>query len=144
MPGIALGFRHAAMAWMAVAVLAIGNGLLREALLVPQFGRSAATLASGLLLMAAVVAVAWLLLRWRPARSRGQTWRVGLGWLTATVVFETAIGLMQGHTGSELLSAYAFSDGNLWPLVLVVVGLAPWLVLRLSGATAREARFRSR
>lgn len=137
-----LAFPHAALAWLAILVLAIGNGLLREAVLVPHLGQVAGTLASGLLLIAAVLAVAWLLLRWRPARSPGQAWRLGLGWLAATLVFETAFGLARGLPWRELLSAYTFADGNLWPLVLVAVLLAPRLCLWLQRHGRTPARRR--
>lgn len=126
-----LAFPHAAWAWLAILVLAIGNGLLREAVLGPRLGRVAGAIASGLLLIAAVFAVAWLLLRWRPARSPAQAGRLGLGWLVATLVFETGLGLARGLSWPELLSAYTFADGNLWPLVLVAVLLAPWLSMRM-------------
>jgi hypothetical protein len=38
--------------------------------------------------------------------------------------------LGQGHSWSELLEAYNFKDGNLWPLVLVVLFFAPLLASR--------------
>ncbi|MBX3727324.1 MAG: hypothetical protein KF823_15565 [Xanthomonadales bacterium] len=130
MPTAHLAFPHAALAWLAILVLAIGNGLLREAVLVPRLGRVAGIVASGLLLIAAVFAVAWLLLRWRPARSPAQAGCLGLGWLAATLVFETGFGLVRGLTWPELVSAYTFADGNLWPLVLVALVLAPVWVTR--------------
>lgn len=131
MPIAHLAFPHAALAWLTILLLAIGNGLLREAALVPRLGRVAGTMASGLVLIAAVFAVAWLLLRWRPARSPAQAWRLGLGWLAATLLFETGFGLARGLSWPELASAYTFADGNLWPLVLVAVLLAPWLCTRM-------------
>lgn len=137
-----LGLPGAALAWLAILALAIGNGLLREAVLVPRLGLVAGTVASGLLLIAAVFAVAWLLLRWRPARSPGQAWRLGLGWLAATLLFETGFGLARGLPWPALLSAYTFADGNLWPLVLLAVLLAPRLCLWLHRHRRTPARRR--
>lgn len=131
MPTAHLAFPHAALAWLAILVLAFGNGLLREAVLVPHLGQVSGTVSSGLLLIATVFAVAWLLLRWRPARSPAQAGRLGLGWLAATLVFETGFALARGLSWTELASAYTFADGNLWPLVLVAVLLAPWLCMRM-------------
>ncbi|MBL8446270.1 MAG: hypothetical protein JNJ44_02530, partial [Zoogloeaceae bacterium] len=55
-----------------------------------------------------------------------QGWQVGIGWLASTVVFEFGMGRwVLGKPWSDLLAAYTFTDGNLWPLVLLTVLLAP-------------------
>ena len=58
---------------------------------------------------------------------------MGLGWLALTLVFEFSFGLLRGRTLAELLAAYRFEGGNLWPVVLAVTALAPWLAARLRG-----------
>lgn len=52
------------VAWLAILVLAVLNGFLREAVLLPRLGRTAAYLASGLVLSALIVLVACVLARW--------------------------------------------------------------------------------
>jgi hypothetical protein len=119
----------AAGAWFVILVLAVANGALREAELIPRFGVAAGTTVSGLILVVAVATVTWALLRWRRPRTTAQTWRVGVGWLAATVVFECAFGrFVQQKPWPEILAAYTFANGNLWPLVLLAVLGAPFLL----------------
>jgi hypothetical protein len=48
------------------------------------------------------------------------------------VAFEFTFGrLVQGKPWPQLLEAYTFKDGNIWPLVLLVTTLAPWIAARL-------------
>ena len=73
-----------------------------------------------------VVCVTAALLRWRAPRSVRQLWRVGGSWAAATLAFEFGFGrLVQRKSWPDLLAAYTFDDGNLWPLVLVALLLAP-------------------
>ncbi len=117
---------HAAAAWLVILALAVANGGLREALLVPRLGRPLGTALSGVILIAAIFLVTWGLVRWRRPGSAARAWRVGAGWLAATLAFEFGLGrLVQDRTWPELLSAYTFENGNLWPLVLLAVLVAP-------------------
>jgi len=125
-PPAHLTFVHAAGAWLLILVLAILNGGLRQAVLVPWLGSIAGTALSGVVLIAVVVGVTWTLLRWRRPRDASQAWRVGAGWVAATLVFEFGFGrLVQGRSWAELLSAYTFENGNLWPVVLIALLIAP-------------------
>jgi hypothetical protein len=55
-------------------------------------------------------------------------------WLVLTVAFEFVFGrLVMGKSWSALLGAYTFEGGNLWPLVLAVVLLAPPLAAHVIG-----------
>jgi hypothetical protein len=38
---------------------------------------------------------------------------------------------MVGHSFSELLKAYNITTGNLWLVVVIFTGLAPWLVAKI-------------
>lgn len=131
--------------WAGILVLAIANGVLRESVLVPAFGTTAAFLLSGLLLSALIVGVACLSLPWlKPGRPL-QVWFVGLGWLSLTLAFEVSLGLWQGQSWPELLEAYTFKDGNIWPVVLVTTALAPTIAGRLrrralTGLGTRDGR----
>ncbi|AEY01857.1 hypothetical protein GU3_10505 [Oceanimonas sp. GK1] len=86
------------------------------------------------MLCALVFAVSWFGVGWLGRCRSCHYWFTGLGWLLATLVFEFTFGLLvAGKTGSQLLAAYTFENGNLWPLVLVVMLVAPRLCARFRG-----------
>jgi hypothetical protein len=59
---------------------------------------------------------------------------IGILWLILTLVFEFGFGhFLQHKTWPQLLKAYTFQEGNLWPLVLIVTTLAPLLAAYLRG-----------
>lgn len=119
--------------WLVILVLAVLNGMLRENLLVPQFGTLVGQLVSGLLLCALILLVTRAALPWLGPQRPAALVAVGLVWLVLTLVFEFSLGLAQGQSWPEMLAAYRFHDGNLWPLVLLVTALAPWAMDRLRG-----------
>ena len=49
------------------------------------------------------------------------------------MIFEFSFALLRGQGLDEMLGAYAFRSGNLWPVVLLVTALSPWLAARLRG-----------
>jgi hypothetical protein len=114
--------------WLIILVLAIGNGLLREAVLVPVLGRFVGLMTSGLVLSLLVLLVALLAAPWYGRLEAGRYWLIGAGWLVLTVAFEFGMGrLIQHKPWQELLQAYTFSGGNIWPVVLLMVLVAPRL-----------------
>lgn len=118
--------------WAGILVLAIANGWLREAVLIPRLGRTPGLLISGLLLSLAILAAACASLPWLGARSTAQLIATGTVWLGLTLAFELGFGrLVQGRSWTELLQAYTFRDGNLWPIVLACTAAAPYLAARL-------------
>lgn len=119
--------------WGGILALAVSNGMLRESLLIPVFGTPAALVLSGLLLSALIIGVTYLSLPWLQISHPLQLCAVGLGWLALTLVFEFSFGVWQGKSWSELLEAYIFKDGNIWPVVLVATALAPYIAAKLRG-----------
>ena len=119
--------------WLAVLGCAVFNGILREAILIPALGKTAGLLLSGLLLSALILVVTYIALPWlRPFRLQ-QLVGIGLVWVTLTLLFELAFGLVQGKAWPTLLEAYMFKDGNVWPLVLLTTAAAPYIAGRLRG-----------
>ena len=119
--------------WLLILVLAVLNGGLREALLLPALGKPAAPVLSGVLLSLCIVAVALIFVPRLGRLRTGEALRLGLFWLALTLAFEFGFGRwIQGRPWHELLEAYTFRDGNLWPLVLVVTFCAPLLAARLN------------
>lgn len=118
--------------WLVILALAIANGALREAVLIPKLGNASGLILSGVLLSGLVLLVAYLGLPWLRAEGR-ELIRIGLGWLAVTLVFEFSFGLLRGKPLGEILAAYTFKGGNIWPVVLLVVAMAPWLAGKIRG-----------
>ena len=120
--------------WFVILLAAFANGALRELILVPALGSMSAQLASGLLLSVAVVAIAVLSAPWFGNTNSTQALLIGVLWVGLTLAFEFGFGLLvQRKSLSTMLSAYTFKDGNLWPVVVVVTGLAPLVAARIRG-----------
>jgi hypothetical protein len=113
--------------WAAILVMAFANGILREAVLIPSLGRTLGLVLSGLLLSCLILLTAYVSLPWLGIRGSGELIAVGLAWLALTLVFEFSFGLSRGRPLSEILEAYTFKDGNIWPVVLLITALSPWL-----------------
>ncbi|WP_203301043.1 hypothetical protein [Marinobacter sediminum] len=119
--------------WVGILVLAVANGVLRESVFVPEFGIPVALVLSGLLLSASIIGVAYFSLPWLQISRPVGFCVVGVGWLVLTLVFEFSFGLWQGKSWSELLEAYTFKGGNIWPVVLAATVLAPYIAAKLRG-----------
>jgi len=120
--------------WVLILVLAVLNGTLRESILLPALGRFGAFVASGTILSGCILLVAFAAVPWYGALPARQWVAIGLFWLCLTLAFEFGFGrFLQHRSWSELLQAYTFKDGNIWPLVLVVTAVSPWLAARWRG-----------
>ena len=119
-------------AWLLILSLASVNGALREAVLLPRLGAPVAVVLSGLLLAALIVVVSVALAGWLRLTSVSRCLAVGTLWLGLTLIFEFGFGIMQNRSWAEMLEAYTFKDGNIWPLVLIVTLAAPLVAGRLS------------
>ena len=120
------------IAWLLILVFAMLNGVFREAVLLPKLGMPAALVLSGALLSVCVIIVALVLARWLRLGGASRSLSVGFLWLCLTLAFEFGFGrLVQGLSWREMLEAYTFKDGNIWPLVLVVTFFAPLAAARL-------------
>jgi len=122
----------AATLWLAILVLAILNGGFRETALIPALGSFTGLIASGVILSACIFIVAFAAAPWFGPLTPRQWLSVGLFWLLLTVAFEFGLGrFVQHKPWGELLNAYTFQGGNIWPIVLLVTLLSPWLAARL-------------
>jgi len=76
------------LAWLLILCLAVANGALREAVLIPSLGRSFGLVLSGVLLSLLIALVAYAFVRSRTRHSPAQGMFVGVFWLFLTLVFE--------------------------------------------------------
>lgn len=119
-------YLRALIVWAAILPLAVANGALRVAWIIPRTGEAVGHVISCFTLSAAVLAVAWLAIPWIDPPSRRDAWLVGLVWLAATVAFEFGAGRYAfGKTWAELLADYNVVRGRLWVLVLLTTAIAP-------------------
>ena len=129
--------------WLLILVCAVLNGVLREAVLLPTFGKPAAFVISGVVLSLLIVAVSLVLVPRLGPLSMPHAMYVGVFWLALTLAFEFGFGLLGQHRSwAELMEVYTFKDGNIWPLVLALTLFSPAIVVRLrpgtGGKTGRD------
>jgi len=119
--------------WFVILVLAMINGLLRGKVFVPILGALPGMVLSGALLCCLIFSVTFILLPWLGARRPVQFMFIGIGWLVLTIVFEFSFGWWRGQTPAEMLEAYLFQGGNIWPVVLLFTAVSPWLAAKFRG-----------
>jgi hypothetical protein len=123
----------AVLVWVAILLVAILNGALRESVLVHFLGSTIARALSGVILCLCIVAAAALATPWLGPLAQSSLWLIGAVWLVFTVVFELTVGYAQHTSWRQVLGAYTLQGGNLWPLVLLTTFIAPWLGARIRG-----------
>jgi hypothetical protein len=122
--------KKSVLIWLSIIPLAVFNGGLREAFLIPWLGENYAQPISEIILCLLIFIVSLIFIP-RIGKGKQKTyWKIGILWIILTIVFETILGLAMGNTFSELLKAYDITTGNLWLLVVVFAGVAPWLVAK--------------
>ena len=120
--------------WLGILVLAIANGGIREAALVPTPGLPSAHIISGIILAGLILLVAYFTLPWIGPRSVSSYLVIGIGWLFLTLLFEFTFGrIILGKLWPQLFEAYMFRDGNIWPIVLIGAVIAPYVAATIRG-----------
>ena len=120
------------LVWLMIIPLAVINGLVRDCVMQPLLGRHALPV-SGLTLCVLVMTLTWLFVPRLGIKDFRQLALVGLVWALLAIVFECLLGFALGRSWADLLAAYGMSSGNLWLLVVVCVGCAPWLAAKMRG-----------
>lgn len=128
--------------WLALALLMIAHGWLRQWLAVPVLGELRAHQLSCFTGALIIVAVSALTLGWLGAvGSPRRQLAIGLVWLATTIVFEFVFGhWVAGHSWQRLLADYDLTAGRLWLVVLAATLLGPWLAGRLRRRWVSAAR----
>lgn len=114
--------------WGILLVAMCGNGAVRDLLLVPRWGNLRAhqySVGTGIVL---ILGITGLLGGWLQLCSPKEAWQVGVFWVALTLVFECAMGwVRKGGSLAVVVADYKVWEGRLWPLVLLVTGVAPRL-----------------
>mgnify|MGYP006906720060 CR=1 FL=1 len=118
------------LSWLPLPFLGVGNGIFREAVLKPRWGESVARPMSGITLIILIALYVLVLRRFRTVPS-SDALVIGLTWVGLTIAFEFLFGyFVAKHTMAQLLANYDITTGNLWLVVVVWAGVAPYLLLR--------------
>jgi len=125
------------LVWLLLAVVAIANGIIRQA----TYGRLLPDLAahqlSTLTAVLAAWAVVWLAHRAWPIGSAAQARAIGAVWLIMTVLFEFGFGhYVADHSWARLLADYNLLEGRVWLLFLAWITVLPGVVYRSGRAAA--------
>lgn len=110
--------------WVMIIPLAILNGGFRDKILTPHLGESVGLPMSGIILCLLILLLTTFAL---PKFARNNFAVIGIAWVVLTILFEFAFGFAMGESFGELLKAYDITSGNLWLLVVIFIGFAPYL-----------------
>ncbi|MRR16122.1 MAG: hypothetical protein EG826_06670 [Deltaproteobacteria bacterium] len=123
------------LAWMAMLIIAVANGTLRQLTFARVMSEPNAHRLSTLTGSVFIGAFIWYVIRIWPPSSGKQAWFIGLCWGFLTVAFESFMGLMLQHlTVQQVLHEYNLLEGRVWSLFLIWLVVAPWIFFRIRQA----------
>lgn len=118
--------------WLLLAVVAVTNGIVRQATYGKVVSDLAAHQISTVTAIAASGITVWIANRVWPIESSAQAWSIGIGWLVLTVAFEFGFGhFVAGHSWDRLFADYNLLQGRVWSLFLVWVLILPVVIYKL-------------
>lgn len=116
---------RAAAIWLMIAVLAVANGVFREAILKKKLSDTLAHVVSTLILSALIIAIAFATKDWIGYTTIGSAWAVSIGWLLATLAFEFLAGhYLFGNPWEKIIADYNVTKGRVWLLIPATVLIA--------------------
>jgi hypothetical protein len=131
---MSLALLKGAVVWLLLVVVAIANGLVRDAVLTPMAGSAVALPLSGVLLSLLVFLVAFVTVPWIGAARSAVYVSIGLLWVALALAFELGFGhYLLARPWGDIVRVFDLTSGDLFVLVLVVTGVSPWLAARCRG-----------
>jgi hypothetical protein len=119
-------------AWFTMLGVAMVNGGLRDLTYgrhLPSLLANQLSCLSGIILLGVVI---YLYMRRWSLDSARQALYIGLFWMALTMAFEFLFfHYVGGRSWAVLLESYDMASGQLWPLILLWVAVAPWLFYRI-------------
>jgi hypothetical protein len=120
--------------WIALAVLAVLNGITRNSLIEPKVGDQPAHIISTIMLCGVIAAVAWISNPWLDPATVRAAFGIGVFWFSLTIAFEFVAGhYLFGHSWQKLFADYNLARGRVWIFVLFATLLAPAWAERVRG-----------
>jgi hypothetical protein len=127
--------------WMLLALLMSANGVFRELVLRRAIGATQAEIVSAAMGAIIILAATWYLFRPLVDRPLAELARVSAIMVVLTVAFELLAGrYVDGKSWNDLISEYAIWRGRLWPALLLLVAVTPFLWGRWMPRRADTAR----
>ncbi|SDJ44061.1 hypothetical protein [Natronorubrum texcoconense] len=122
--------------WVAMAALAVANGIFRETVIIPQVGAYSGHLISTALLVVAILALSAGYFAYTTIDYvRTELLLVGMIWVLLTVGFEFLVGYLEGIPVSETVAQYDVLGGQVWIVVPLSLLVAPLLFGTYFGRT---------
>lgn len=125
--------------WLPMILLAFANATLRELLLNNFFPLLLSQQINTFTLAVLCSLYSWLIYPFLAIHTGKQALCIGLLWTMLTVAFEFGLGLSVGRSWHSLVQQYHFASGQLWPLFLVVLFFAPYIVYRLRNKGVKKS-----
>lgn len=134
-------FLKTGVIWFLIAVLAVGNGVFRQSVLVPGIGHSLALPLSGIILSVIVFAVTCLFFSFFGKQTVLGYFLIGVQWVVMTLVFEFMLGhYLLDRSLSEILQVFDIMNGDFFLIVLLVSLFSPLLSAKIKGALDTEGQ----
>jgi hypothetical protein len=135
-----MSVRRVVMVWFALALLMSANGAFRELILRPRVGQTPADVLSAVLGAILILAATWFSFG-RASVNPTHLARASALLLVLTVAFEFLFGhYVDGKTWTALFANYAVWRGRLWPVLLALLALTPFIWGRWLSPRAHHAR----
>ena len=120
------------LAWFPILALAIANGALRQLTFGKRMSELRAHQLSTVIGSAILGVFMWFVIYSWPPNSPIQAVSIGVIWVVLTIVFEFGMGRFLMHRPwKQLLHDYDLAAGRVWPLLLIWIGLAPYIFYNL-------------
>lgn len=114
--------------WIGILILAIVNGALLEAMLIPAPGTPSGFILSGAILSGLILAVVYFSLSWIGRAPATCYVVVGLAGLCLSLMCEFIFGrVIQCKPRPKLLEAHTFMVGIMWPIALLIAAISPYV-----------------
>ena len=125
-------YGRASLIWLGFFILAMINGVIRETVIKRFIGEPWAHHLSAMTAILLSGLYAWLMRSHLDLRSTSDSIWVGTYWLVLTVITETFIvgRLLGKHSWQEIFANYDILAGNLWPLVVIWIGILPYILVK--------------
>lgn len=122
-------YLRAIITWFLFLPVPIINGVLREKWYKAIVGQASAHQIGTIAVSTIFFVYAYVSLKSKiSVLSNVDLLKIGLLWLTMTVVFEFGIGIVAGRSWEYMLADYNIFKGRIWVLVLLVIFVSPFLV----------------